>query len=150
MFEIEGEIVVKRPVEEVFDFAADARNEPRYNPNMRRAEQLTDGPIGVGTRFRAEMTSMRRTIPMVTELTAYQRPQQYAATTHLSLMDTQGTVTFEPVPEGTLLRWAWQVEPRGALRLVAPIVARIGRRQEHAIWAGLKRVLEARNTPART
>ncbi len=143
MFEIEGEIVIKRPVEEVFDFAADGRNEPRYNPHMRRAEQLTDGPIGVGTRFRAEITSMRRTFPMVTELTAYQRPQRYASTTHLSFMDTSGTVTFEPVSGGTLLRWAWQVEPRGALRLVTPIMARIGRRQEHAIWAGLKQVLEA-------
>ncbi|MGH2393733.1 MAG: hypothetical protein ACRDGH_09615 [Candidatus Limnocylindria bacterium] len=47
MFDIEGKIVIKRPVEEVFDFAA----EPRYNPHMRRAEQISDGPIGVGTRF---------------------------------------------------------------------------------------------------
>jgi Polyketide cyclase / dehydrase and lipid transport len=143
VFGIEGEIVIERPVEEVFDFAADECNEPRYNPHMRRAEQLTDGPVGVGTRFRAEMTSMRRAIPMVTELTAYQRPRRYASTTQLSLMETSGTVTFEPISEGTLLRWAWQVEPRGALRAVTPIMARIGRRQEHAIWAGLKRVLEA-------
>ncbi len=107
-----------------------------------RAEQLTDGPIGVGTRFRAEITSMRRTIPMVTELTAYQRPSRYASTTHLSLMETRGTVTFEPVPEGTLLRWSWEVEPRGALRLVTSITARLGLRQERANWAGLKRVLE--------
>jgi hypothetical protein len=146
MFEIKGEIVISRPVEEVFDFAADARNEPRYNSHMRRAEQLTDGPIGVGTRFRAEIRSMRRTVPMVTELTAYQRPQRYASTTRLSLMDTKGTVTFEPVPEGTLLRWSWEVEPRGALRLMTPIMARIGRRQEHAIWAGLKQILEAHDT----
>jgi polyketide cyclase/dehydrase/lipid transport protein len=143
MFGIEGEIVIERPVEEVFDFAADERNEPRYNPHMRRAEQLTGGPIGVGTRFRAEITSMHRTVPMVTELTAYQRPRRYASTTHLSLMETSGSVTFEPIPQGTLLRWAWQVQPRGALRLTAPIMARIGRRQERAIWAGLKRVLEA-------
>ena len=32
MVRIEGEIVIKRPVEEVFDFVADERNEPRYNP----------------------------------------------------------------------------------------------------------------------
>lgn len=148
MFGIEGEIVIERPVEEVFDFAVDECNEPRYNPHMRRAKQLTDGPIGVGTRFRAEITSMRRTVPMLTELTAYQRPRRYASTTHLSLMDTNGTVTFEPVPQGTLLRWAWQVEPRGALRLTTPIMACIGRRQERAIWAGLKRVLEAHGRDA--
>ncbi|MGH9176441.1 MAG: SRPBCC family protein, partial [Vicinamibacterales bacterium] len=94
MFDIEGKIVIKRPVEEVFDFAA----EPRYNPHMRRAEQISDGPIGVGTRFRAETSSMGRTVPMVTEITSYERPQRYASSTHLSFMDTTGTVTFEPVP----------------------------------------------------
>jgi carbon monoxide dehydrogenase subunit G len=145
VFDIEGEIVIKRPVEEVFDFAVDVRNEPRYNPHMRRAEQITDEPIGVGTRFRAEISSMRRTVPMVTEMTAYERPRRYASSTHLSFMDTKGIVTFEPVPEGTRMQWSWQVEPRGVVRLMTPIMARIGRRQEHANWEGLKRVLEELN-----
>ena len=34
MARVEGEIVINRPVEEVFDFVADERNEPRYNPRM--------------------------------------------------------------------------------------------------------------------
>jgi carbon monoxide dehydrogenase subunit G len=112
---------------------------------MRRAEQITDGPIGVGTRFRAEISSMRRTVPMVTEMTAYERPRRYASSTHLSFMDTKGSVTFAPVPEGTRMQWSWQVEPRGVVRLMTPIMARIGRRQEQANWEGLKRVLEELN-----
>ena len=54
MVRIEGEIVINRPMEEVFDFVADERNEPRYNPHMRRAELITKGPVGVGTRHRAD------------------------------------------------------------------------------------------------
>ena len=54
MIRIEGEIVINRSPEEVFDFIADECNEPLYNPRMRHAEQVSDGPIGVGTRFRAE------------------------------------------------------------------------------------------------
>jgi carbon monoxide dehydrogenase subunit G len=145
VFDIEGEIVIKRPVEEVFDFAVDVCNEPRYNPHMRRAEQITDSPVGVGTRFRAEISSMRRTVPMVTEITAYERPRRYASSTHLSFMDTTGSVTFEPVLEGTRMQWSWRVEPRGVVRLMTPIMARIGRRQEQANWEGLKRVLEEPN-----
>ncbi len=34
---IEGEIVIAKPVCEVFDFAADASNEPRYNPKLTGA-----------------------------------------------------------------------------------------------------------------
>jgi len=59
---IDGQIVINRPVEEVFDFVADERNEPRYNARMRRAEQISEGPIGLGTRYRAELVSMGRTI----------------------------------------------------------------------------------------
>ena len=51
--------------EEVFDFVADERNEPRYNPKMRLAEKISDGPIGLGTRFRAQTVSMGRPVDMV-------------------------------------------------------------------------------------
>jgi hypothetical protein len=110
---IEGEIVINRPVEEVLDFVADERNEPRYNPHMRRAEQLSDGPIGVGTRFRAEIASMGRTLEMAIEFTGYERPRRLASSTHMSSMDTRGALTFDPVPEGARMRWSWDVEPRG-------------------------------------
>lgn len=148
MVHIEGDIAINRPVEEVFDFAVDERNEPRYNPHMRRAEQITEGPVGVGTRFRAEIRSMGRTVPMLTEIIAYDRPRGYGSSTHLSFMDTKGSVIFEPVPEGTRMRWSWEVEPRGALKLMAPIMARVGRRQEQATWEGLKRVIEQQNNHA--
>ena len=38
---IEDEIVIATSVEEVFDFVADERNEPRYNPRMLRAKKLS-------------------------------------------------------------------------------------------------------------
>jgi uncharacterized protein YndB with AHSA1/START domain len=140
---IEGEIVIERPVEEVFDFVADERNEPRYNPRMLRVEKLSPGPIGTGTRFRAEMTGRRRPVEMTVELTGYERPRRLASTTHLSSMEIRGSLTFDPVPEGTGMRWRWNLEPRGFLNVLSPLIARMGRRQEQAIWSGLKRVLEA-------
>jgi hypothetical protein len=39
MVRIQGTTVVARPVEDVFDFVADERNEPKYNPRMTRAER---------------------------------------------------------------------------------------------------------------
>jgi hypothetical protein len=41
------------------------------------------------------------------------------------------------------MRWQWELKPRGALRLMGPIIARIGEREEREIWTGLKRLLEA-------
>ena len=53
MAHIEGEIVIRRPVEEVFDFVADERNEPSFNERMFRAELMTPEPIAAGSRAAA-------------------------------------------------------------------------------------------------
>jgi len=87
MTRIEGEIVINRPVDEVFDFVADARNEPLYNPRMLRAEKLTPGPIGLGTRFRDEIKSMGRPAEITIEIIGYERPWRLTDSIHLSTMD---------------------------------------------------------------
>lgn len=126
MARVKGEIIINRPVEEVFDFVADERNEPRYNPHMIRAEQISQGPIGLGTRFETELQTMGRTMPMVVEFTGFERPRRLASVTRSSMMETQGALTFEPVPGGTRMRWSWEVRPRGALKVMTPFVGAVG------------------------
>jgi carbon monoxide dehydrogenase subunit G len=140
---IEGSIEIHRPVEEVFDFVSDQRNEPLYNPEMTSSEKVTDGPIGVGTRFRATTQSRGRPLEMVIEVTGLERPRRMDSTTHLSSMDLDGGLTFQPSPGGTQLRWTWNLRPRGVLGLLGPLVGAVGRRNERRIWDGLKRHLEA-------
>ena len=142
MANVAGEIVIRRRIEEVFDFVADERHEPQYNPNMIVSEKLTEGPIGVGTRFRAEIMNRSKPLQMQIEYTAFERPRRLASVTTSPIMETDGTLTFEPVAEGTRMRWSWIVKPRGLLKLMTPVVGHIGRRQERAIWTELKRVLE--------
>jgi hypothetical protein len=45
---------VKRPIEDVFDFVANERHEPRIIARLLHAEQTSVGPIGLGTRFWAD------------------------------------------------------------------------------------------------
>jgi uncharacterized protein YndB with AHSA1/START domain len=142
---IKGEIGINRPVEEVFDFVADERNEPRYNPRMARAEKISPGPIAPGTRFRAEFASRGRPVA-TTEITAYERPRRLASATHMAAMDVRGTLAFDPIPEGTRMRWSWDLEPHRLFKLIGPVIAHVGRRQEEATWASLKRFLEEQAT----
>ena len=143
---IEGDIIIKRPVEEVFDFCADERNEPRYNPRMTHAEQTPSGPIGLGSQFHAEMRTMGRKMAMTIEWTAYERPRRLASWTRLSGMDIRGELRFDSVAEGTRMRWAWDLAPHAGLKLMGPMITLMGRRQERTIWASLKRLLEAPET----
>jgi uncharacterized protein YndB with AHSA1/START domain len=144
---IKGDIVIDRPLEDVFDYVADERNEPTYNAQMRFAEKISDGPIGVGTQYRAEVVSGGRPVPMVIRVTEYERPRRLASKTTMSSMDVAYTLTFEPVGEGTRMRWAGEIEPHGMLKLTGPLVAWMGRRQEQRIWTGLKGLLEGTAAP---
>jgi hypothetical protein len=90
------------------------------------------------------MMSRGRPVEMTITYTDFARPRRYTSLTHLSTMDIQGTLTFDPVAEGTRMRWSWELEPQGMPKFMTPVVALIGRRQERSIWTGLKRYLEAR------
>jgi carbon monoxide dehydrogenase subunit G len=143
---IAGEIAIGRPVEEVFEFVADARNEPRYNPRMRHVEKLSPGPVGAGTRFRAGIVSMGRSAEVLTEIVASEPPRRLVSASRLSTMDIRGTLAFDPMPGGTRMRWSWDLRPRGALKLMGPALGPVGSRMERAIWANLKRLLEERGS----
>lgn len=145
---VEGDILIKRPIEEVFDFVADESNEPQYNPKMTHAEKVSPGPIGVGTTFRSVMTGIGRDAEMTIEFTEFDRPRRIAETTHMSNMEINGVLLFEPTRDGTRMKWIWNLEPRRLYRLLGPLVRRIGERQELAIWTSLKRTLETRGGPA--
>lgn len=143
MVEVNGEIVIHRRPEEVFDFVANEENEPRYNPQMRLAKKITSGAIGVGTAFRAEIKGRGRILPMTIEFTEFDRPRRLAERVCMDAMDLTGGLTFEPMNGSTRMQWSWDLQPRGVLRFTGPVVATMGRRQERRIWTSLKQLLES-------
>ncbi len=142
MARIKGSIVIDRPVAEVFDFVSDECNEPRYNPRMASVEQLTPGPIGIGTKFRAQVRSGRATVPVLLEFTTFERPIRLASHSAFSGIVTDGELTFEAVGTSTRMHWAWDVKPTGVRRVFTPLVLWMGRRQENRVWSRLKLCLE--------
>lgn len=143
MARIDGKIVIDQPIQAVFDYVADQSNEPQYNPRMVGAEKITPGSVGKGTRFRSAVASMGRTAEMLIEVTGYDRPTSLVSATTMRQADISYTLTFEPVASGTRMRWSGQVRPKGAFKLLGPLITWMGRRQEQRIWASLKRHLEA-------
>jgi hypothetical protein len=111
---------------------------------MVRAEKVTPGPVGKGTRWAAIIESRGRPLDIAEEVTDYNRPYRLGSTTSMSTAQIHGTVTFEPHPAGTRMRWSWDLRPKGVFKLLAPVIGRMGTRQENEIWAGLKRYLEER------
>jgi uncharacterized protein YndB with AHSA1/START domain len=66
---IEREIEIERPVEEVFDFVSDARNDPRWCPKVRSVEggpdryDVVHAPVPLRPARRMEMTRVEQDPP---------------------------------------------------------------------------------------
>ena len=142
MTHVEDSIYIHKEPEVVFDFVADERNEPTYNPRMTSVELIAgDGP-GVGARYRATM-AYRRSVTMTIECTEFERPTRLSSVTTTGGMVIAGTLQFHREGSGTRMNWSWEITPHGPARLAGPLIAWLGRRQERAIWAALKAQLEA-------
>ena len=142
MAAINGSIEIDCPVEEVFDFVADERNEPKYNPDLLQSTKVTDGPITVGTQFAAVRLSRGQSVDLTIEVTECDRPRRLGSHTTMPGADIRGVLTFDPIANRTRMCWTWQVRPNHLGWLLAPAVRAVGTRQERACWIGLKRYLE--------
>jgi carbon monoxide dehydrogenase subunit G len=71
---IEGSVRINVPVERLFAFLSDSRNDSHWIPRIDSVEQLTDGPIETGTRFRAVLSVAGRKRIIESEITVYDPP----------------------------------------------------------------------------
>jgi hypothetical protein len=147
---IQGEIVIHRPVDVVFDVVADERNAPTYNAHLLRVDPLTDPVVGPGARWSALVRTGRWPVAAVIECTEYEHASALASITTTPGMEVRRRLTFQPVPEGTRLSWDYALRPTGALRLMSPVLGAIVSRQERATWTAFTLLLESSDEPIAT
>ncbi len=136
---ITSSVIVRRTPSEVFDYLADPRNELEWNPKVQLMEKLTDGPIGVGTKFRAKWTKSK---VVAMECTKYDRPSGWCYVNG-GPVAVELTASLDDHPDGTLLTTRFEANPRGAFRLVFPIFIAMMRREERRNMDLLKNALES-------
>ena len=124
MIQIEQSIVVKRPLEEAFAFAADPENNPKWWPGVLEDKLLTAGPIQKGTRFREVAKEPWGTIEHMAEVTVYEPPRQMTYKAVSGPFPAEVTETFASVEGGTRVTLTVHVQPRGLLKLLQPLLRR--------------------------
>lgn len=112
------EATVARPPEVVFEYLSDLRHELDWNPNARHVEKLTDGPIRVGTRFRAQWS---RTQPTEVEVIGYQPPRAWATRSIAMGIEVIASGEVHAAPGGCRYAIHLDLRPRGLARLLAPL-----------------------------
>jgi hypothetical protein len=90
--------VVDRPVAEVFHFFAEehVRNHPRWDPFMR-LEQISDGPIGVGTIIKRINSRSGTPVEGTLEVVEFEPDRAIGMLTHDGPVEIRGRTTFEAV-----------------------------------------------------
>jgi hypothetical protein len=116
---IEAATDIERPAEVVFDYCSDHSNEIEWNPAMRRVAKLTDGPIGVGTRYEMEFLPGR---PMVGECVRFDPPASWTVAGSANGMSSSFSGRVIPVPSGARLALRMEIETRGLLRAALPLL----------------------------
>src|SRR5512132_2875192 len=134
------ETVIHRPPEEVFEFCSDLRSELRWNPKVKYVEKLTDGPVGVGTRYRAQWANSG---PTTVEVVAFDRPRSWETTATARGMGIrfQGVVT--DARPGARYSAHLEVHPKGLAWLVAPLALLAMRRQDQQNMERIREALES-------
>lgn len=142
MTRIEGRTEFRRTSAEMFDFLADPRHEPGYNPIIVHAEKLTPGPIGPGTRFTQRTQRFGSTGEVTIDLVDADRPKRL--TWHIESPDMQvdGQETITSTGHGSSVHWVWDFQARGPLQLLGPVVGLTGRRLERRIWSDMQRYVD--------
>jgi hypothetical protein len=93
--------LIDRPVAEVFQFSAcdHVRNHPRWDPDMQ-LEQVSDGPIGVGTIIRRRRTHNGTPVEGTMEVVEFEPDRAFGTLIHDGPSETRARTTFEAEGEG--------------------------------------------------
>jgi polyketide cyclase/dehydrase/lipid transport protein len=128
------------PVERVFDFLADVRNERSWNPDALSIEKLDPGPVGPGSTFRGEFSGIGA---MTIRVTGYERPRRLAISGEASRLAMDAVYELAGDERATAVVMSADVRPRGLLRAMGPVVEAVMRRQLSLRPEQLRRALMA-------
>jgi uncharacterized protein YndB with AHSA1/START domain len=133
------ETVIRRSPEDVFDYCSDLRSELQWNPKVKYIEKVTDGPVGVGTRYRAQWSNSG---PTTVEVVAFDRPRRWETTAKARGMGVRFRGTVTDAAPGARYSAYLELQPKGLARLVAPLALLAMRRQDRRNMHRIEEALE--------
>jgi carbon monoxide dehydrogenase subunit G len=140
---IENQTTIARPAEDVFAFVADPRNDPKWHTDVLEARRTDDGPVGAGTTYAVSFKPFMGQSEGTMTVREYAPPERVVFDGRAGSMAPTVTLTVEPDGAGSRFTRRVQIPPRGLLRILAPLMTPMARREADRFLANLKRELES-------
>jgi carbon monoxide dehydrogenase subunit G len=138
-------ITIERFTHDVFEFVSDLENIPKWNYAIAETQKVSEGPVGVGTRYR-QVRSLPSRSEETLQVTQFEPDRRFAV--HGGLGPFEGTLfyEFEDVGGSTRLTNEADLEAHGVLKLAGPITSGRVRSAVAANLEMLKQLLEREPT----
>jgi uncharacterized membrane protein len=144
MAHAENEVIINKPIPEVFNFLADGTNNPKWRSGVVSIE-LASGVSGqVGAQYRQVLKGHGgRNIDGDYKITVAKPNEELDFEVTAGPARPIGSYLFEAVENGTKLKFTLDYQPKGLALLMGPMIART-MKSEVANLANLKQLLESK------
>ena len=144
MAEGSASVRVNVPPDQVFPYVADLETAPEWVPDLVSMKKVSDGEVGVGTRY-AEVVQMgKSTADAELEVTAYEPHRLFAHKGQGGPSRFTGRFVMEPDGDGTKVTHQYTVTMTGFYRVLSPFVRGWVRKNAEEGLENLKKTLEQR------
>jgi uncharacterized protein YndB with AHSA1/START domain len=135
--------IVRAAPDDVFRFLADLENWPRWQSDMKSTNLAEGQPGQVGAIYRYLSKAMGMTFDSTVRLTRVEAPREIAFEGEWTgMIRPDGRYLVEPAPEGSRVTLNPHPQVRGIGRLMAPLIAFMGKRLNKEHLEALRRELE--------
>lgn len=142
MAQIQNSIIINSPIEEVFVYVTDLRNNINWMAGVIAAEMTSPGPLKAGATYKFDIKTMGMKMETTGEVTAYESPKTYAWKATSGPFPMSGGSTFESVEGGTRVTNMIDAEPGGFFKLAESLLMKQQQIQMEADMKKLKELLE--------
>lgn len=129
--------------QQLFELITDTKRAPELVPAVTQMEKVTEGPVGVGTRYRETRVINGRPQTSELEIVRYDPPNGYAMRNITSSIETVYDYRLDPEEQGVRVTLKATVSGSGLKALMTPLVALILKREDGDHLERVKAVAES-------
>ena len=122
---LDMKVRVNAPVDQLFELMADPETEESWNPDALEVRRIDRGPIGPGAQWQGRYKGIG-TVHI--KLDEYEPPSRLVFSITGSRMDMHWAFRLAPDGAATQLGAAAELRPKGAMRLLSPLMGPMMRR----------------------
>jgi len=143
MARIEINLVINRPIEEVFAFVSNSENLPRWRSTSLEVKKTSEGPLNVGSTFKGRFTFLGRQFDGNVVVTAHEPNRVFVSKMAEGPFPLETGYTLESVENGTHITFVVNGEPGGFFKFAEPLVVSMAKRAYETDLQNLKEMMEA-------